>query len=145
MLTQLGFFLSALFVTAFSIVLGGATLIMSWTSVTFERRRAGEWKIPRGLLTLSGSIGMALLSSVTPFIPMLGGSDAGAIHAYAGVARITYEFLLIVGFALIAIGVFLARNDAMPGSRAVCIGSRLLLAINILGLAGILASLPKLR
>ncbi len=64
------------------------------------------------------------------------------LDAYKG---ITFGTLLVIGFVLVITSVILSRGDTVPGSRAVRIGSRVLLAINILGITFIYLTIPELR
>jgi hypothetical protein len=130
-----------LMVTACSIAFGLTALLKSWGAVAAEKQSSGSWRMPKGFLPLLSSVGAAVLSTLMLLVP-LGGSNERVIHDYASVERTVYGVLLVAGFVFVVASVILSRRDTAPGSRAARIGSRLLFAINILGLIGILVSLP---
>ena len=136
MLTRLGFGLSVLMLTMSSIAVGGVATLAAWGTAASQMRKTGAWNLPKGLFALSGAFGCSLLVCLIPTMP----TELSA--AYAGIA---FGTLLVMGFALVITSVILSREDVELGSRIVRIGSRLLLAINILGLTGLLLSLPELR
>jgi len=136
LLIGMGYFLSVVLWTISSIAVGGVATLAAWAIAASQKRNTGGWNLPKGLLPLSCAFACSLLVCLIPMMPEV------LLDAYKG---ITFGTLLVIGFVLVITSVILSRGDTVPGSRAVRIGSRVLLAINILGITFIYLTIPELR
>jgi hypothetical protein len=131
-----------MFVTVFTIGLGGVFALIAWQNVFSEWRKTGRWSTSAAMHTFSAAVYLPLicyllLASTSPLL-----QDRYLRNIpFAAIAQLS---VLVTSFVLVIFSLVLLRWDSSRGRGAILTGSRALFGIDVLGFIGIAIGLRAL-
>jgi hypothetical protein len=116
-------------------VVGGAFVVGIWLDMFRERFSRREWRIPTSLYPFTISVAVHPIA-----LTCLGlVSDA---HRPAMLTASIMLATVALSFALLLLTMIRLHRKSGPGTRAIAVGSKVLLVITVVGLIGIALGLP---
>jgi hypothetical protein len=123
--------LPAMFITLFTIGLGGLFGLLAWTSVSRERITLARRKIPAALHAFTASVGVELMGLIFLWTIPNDATD----HEIFGTNLVSFIWccFLIAGFVLLLLSMVLVRVNGGDRDGFVKAGSTALFVIAVLG------------
>jgi hypothetical protein len=137
---SLSFYVPAMFVTVGSMVIGGLFVLVAWTNVINDPTMKRNLEPQKGVYAFTASVALDVIT-----IPIVRALPYEWEHdTVLGIPYIEciWSLLLIAGIVCLVMSMVLVRGRSGPGLVAVKVGSKVLSAIVVIGLIGLVYLAP---